>query len=45
MDRIPSKVETTFGASAIMQQSYELRCRGGGLEIQFSPRKSSARDE
>jgi hypothetical protein len=37
MDRIPSKVETTFGASAIMQQSYELRCRGGGLKFNSAP--------
>ena len=28
--RFPLEVETVLGASTIMQQSYELRCRGGG---------------
>ena len=32
-DRIPSKIETALGASAFMQQSYEMRCRGGGLRL------------
>jgi len=36
-ERIPSKVATAFGASAFMQQSYELRCRGGGLKFNSTP--------
>ena len=30
---IPSKIASAFGASAFMQQSYEVRCRGGGLRF------------
>ena len=29
-ERISSKAEATFNAPTPMQQSYELRCRGGG---------------
>src|SRR5215471_6815158 len=36
-ERIPSKLETVFGAPAFPQQSYELRCRGGGLKFNSTP--------
>ena len=44
-DRIPSQIETAFGASAFMQQSYELRCRGGGLKFNSSPGGTSSSGE
>jgi hypothetical protein len=44
-DRIPSQIETAFGASAFMQQSYELRCRGGGLKFNSTPGGTSSSGE
>jgi len=44
-ERIPSKVETAFGASALMEQSYELRCRGGGLKFNSATGRTSSSGE
>lgn len=44
-ERIPSKVETAFAASALMEQSYELRCRGGGLKFNSATGRTSSSGE
>lgn len=44
-ERMPVKLETAFGTSALMQQSYELRCRGGGLKFNSTPGSTSSSGE
>src|SRR5689334_5485869 len=44
-ERIPSKIASAFGASAFMQQSYELRCRGGGLKFNSTPGRNLSTGE
>ena len=41
-ERIPGKIATAVSASALMQQSYELRCRGGGLRFNSTPGSTSS---
>lgn len=43
--RFPLEVETVLGASTIMQQSYELRCRGGGLKFNSTTGGTSSSGE
>ena len=44
--RFPLEVETVLGASTIMQQSYELRCRGGGsMKFNSTPGNTSSSGE
>jgi hypothetical protein len=44
--RFPLEVETVLGASTIMQQSYELRCRGGGsMKFNSTPGSTSSNGE
>ena len=43
-ERAPAKTETTFGTLAA-QQSYELRCRGGGLRFNSTPGRSLSTGE
>src|SRR4029079_14870207 len=44
-ERAASKTETACGASMTMQQSYELRCRGGGLKFNSTPGSTSSSGE
>ena len=44
-ERIPSKIAKGFGATAFMQQSYELRCRGGGLKFNSTPGRNLSTGE
>lgn len=44
-ERFPVKVATAFSATLLMQQSYELRCRGGGLKFKSTPGSTSSSGE
>ena len=44
-ERIPGKIATAVSASALMQQSYELRCRGGGLRFNSTAGSTSSSGE
>lgn len=41
-ERSPATIETTSGAFVSAQQSYELRCRGGGLRFNSAPGGTSS---
>src|SRR5690349_24554819 len=43
--QVSPKIASAFGASSFMQQSYELRCRGGGLKFNSTPGRNLSTGE